>query len=66
MNREQHIGALIRLSNQYDPENDYATPAVSSTEMALVIVVNHLLESITDLEDRVQELENMQLEQDGY
>ena len=58
MKREQHISALMKLTRQYNPENDLATPAVSSTEMALIIIINDLIEQIDDLESAVEDLQN--------
>jgi len=58
MNREQHISALMKLTRQYNPDNDLATPVVSSTEMALIIIIKDLIEQIDELECAVDDLKN--------
>ena len=64
MYEDQHISALTKLTNLYNPENDVATPRVSSTEMALIIIINDLIESISDLETKVSELDSYTIADD--
>jgi len=64
INQERNEHALRKLINQYDPEFDVGSPRVTYTDMALIIIINDLIETVNDLEGEIEKLKKGDNEND--
>ena len=56
-NYQRNINALKKITAQYNPENDTPEIPVTYADIALLIVLNDVIETIEELIKRVETLE---------